>query len=248
MTNSSSNTDISIIIPLYNESKDIGVLLENLMPYKGKCEIIFVDGGSTDDTVSQVEDWITQRIVSSPSFKCLHSPKKGRAYQMNYGASHATGDILWFLHADSIPPADALNQIRDVISKGYCAACFRIKFDSIHPLMLYNSFMSNLRTKVRKIAFGDQGIFIKKSLFEKLGGYASIPLMEDYRLSLDIRDAGLSLFLAKGTIRTSERRYLVHGRLKTMVWMLKLQRKYRQGFDINELAAEYAQGPPHFRS
>ncbi|MCL2367225.1 MAG: TIGR04283 family arsenosugar biosynthesis glycosyltransferase [Oscillospiraceae bacterium] len=248
MTNLSQNAKVSIIIPLYNESKCVGTLLEHLLVYEDTCEIIFVDAGSTDDTAMKVESWIAQKTKFSSSIRCLYAPEKGRANQMNYGAKYAKGDILWFLHADSIPPADAPEQIMDIIDKGHSAGCFHVRFDSNHPLMLYNSFMSNLRVSIRKIAFGDQGIFVRKTLFEDLGGYAPIPLMEDYKLSLDIRNSGFSLPLLKGTISTSDRRYLVGGRLRTMIWMLTLQRRYIRGEDIYTLAEEYAQGPPGRRA
>jgi rSAM/selenodomain-associated transferase 2 len=169
----------------------------------------------------------------------LPSPKKGRASQMNHGASHATGDVFWFLHADSIPPADSLSQIRDVLHRKHDAGCFRIRFDSRHPLMLYNSFMSNLRVKSRKTAFGDQGIFVRRELFAKIGGFADIPLMEDYQFSIDVRNAGVSLGVTEGFLTTSERRYLAHGRIKTMVKMLAAQRRFKRGDDIAEIAKAY---------
>jgi len=223
---------ISVIIPVYNESERIGVLLEYFAPIRKQCEITFVDGGSSDDTVKQIED---------KGFKAVCSPKKGRANQMNYGASLAKGEVLWFLHADSIPPAGALSQVHVVLGKGFCAGCFHIRFDSRHPLMLLNAFLSNLRVLIRKIAFGDQGIFIKRELFEKLGGYADIPLMEDYRLSMDIKKEKIPVGIAKGAITTSERRYLANGRLKTMLHMQKLQRKFRRGDDIEEISKAYEQ-------
>jgi len=164
---------ISIIIPVENESTVIKSLLEYLTPLQSECEIIFVDGGSTDDTRELIEKWMRERdrgrfSVSQsepenhPLSRFLLSPQKGRAKQMNYGASKAGGEVLWFLHADSTPPMDALDRIREVLRKGYKAGCFRLRFDSKHPLMLYNSLASNLRVRIRSIAFGDQGIFILK--------------------------------------------------------------------------------------
>ena len=236
--NSSSNKPgISIIIPIYNESDNIGDLLGFLLSIKGDCEIIFVDCGSSDDTVKKISDWIGED-TSSPCFLLL-APKKGRANQMNYGASLAQCGILWFLHADSIPPEDALNQIRKIINNGHSFGCFRIRFDSKHPLMLYNTLMSNFRAKVRKIAFGDQGIFISKEIFEEIGGYSSIPLMEDYELSAKMKCAGYSLKVAKGSIKTSQGRYLANGRLRTMLRMQILQHRFRRGDDIEKIAADY---------
>ena len=226
-----NNAGISIIIPVYNESAGIGELLASIAPLKGECEIIFVDGGSNDDTVKKIEQ---------AGYTIVRSPQKGRANQMNYGVSLASGEVLWFLHADSIPPTDALVQIGQVLNKGFSIGCFPIRFDSKHPYMFIHSFLSNnVRARLLGIAFGDQGIFLKRSLFEKLGGYAAIPLMEDYKLSQDARAAGYRIGIAKGNIITSERRYLTHGRLKTMWRMQMLQRKFRHGGDIEEIAAAY---------
>jgi rSAM/selenodomain-associated transferase 2/rSAM/selenodomain-associated transferase 1 len=226
------NLSISVIIPVYNEGERLCALLELLAPIKEQCEIIIVDGGSSDDTVEQIENM---------GFLAVRSPKKGRANQMNHGASLAGGEAFWFLPADSSPPADALYQIHKIFDKGYSVGCFHIRFDSSHPLMLLNALLSNMRVRIRNIAFGDQGIFIKRELFEALGGYAAIPLMEDYRLSMDIKKEKIPVGIAKGAITTSERRYLANGRLKTMLHMQKLQRKFRRGDDIEEISKAYEQ-------
>ena len=141
---------ISIIVPVYNEASTIDELIDSLKQFKDYCEIIFVDGGSTDGT---------NRIIEG-KHRLVYSPKKGRSFQMNYGASLSKGDILLFLHADSFLPSDALNQIQKIIFQGYKVGCFKIKFDSRNILMKICGFMSNLRVRLRNIAFGDQGIFI----------------------------------------------------------------------------------------
>ncbi|MCL2852706.1 MAG: TIGR04283 family arsenosugar biosynthesis glycosyltransferase [Defluviitaleaceae bacterium] len=221
---------VSIIIPVYNESKGIGALLSVLAPLQSRCEILFVDGGSGDDTVNLLEER-GDVVIRSP---------KGRANQMNHGATAASGEILWFLHADSIPPKDAVSQIHEVLGEGYRIGCFPIKFSGNHPFMRIHAFLSNnLRTRILNIAFGDQGIFLHRSLFEELGGYAPIPLMEDYKLSMDARKAGYSIGMAKGKIITSDRRYQANGRLKTMWRMQMLQRRFRRGDNIDEIAKAY---------
>ena len=230
--------NISIIIPVYNESEGIGKLFGCLGPFAEKSEIIFADGGSSDGTAQQIETWAQQQKKAAPL--CYIAPEKGRANQMNYGASMSAGDVLWFLHADSVPPADALSQIQSIINKGYSAGCFRLRFDSRHPLLLYNSFMSNnVRLKIGKIAFGDQGIFITRALFDKLGGYAAIPIMEDYQLSIDVRNAGHSFGLSNSKITTSARRFKEKGPLMTMLWMQSLQHRFRRGDNIYEIAEAY---------
>lgn len=221
---------ISIIIPVENESAVIDALLEHLSPLKEQCEIIFVDGGSSDGTVE---------LLTSMGYEQNAGAAKGRANQMNHGASLASGDVLWFLHADCAPPPNALPQIWNILERGYSAGCFRIRFDSRQPLMVYNSLASNLRVRLRNVAFGDQGIFIKRELFEEIGGYAAIPLMEDYQLSIDVKKAGLNFGITRGKITTSARRYRENGMLRTMVLMQVLQRRFRRGEDVREIAKAY---------
>ena len=220
---------ISIIVPVYNEASTIDELIESLEQFKDYCEIIFVDGGSTDGT---------NRIIEE-KHRLVYSPKKGRSFQMNYGASLSKGDILLFLHADSFLPSDALNQIQKIIFQGYKVGCFKIKFDSRNILMKICGFMSNLRVRLRNIAFGDQGIFISRSYFYELGGFAEIPLMEDYQLSMDIKADGEKIALAGTKIKTSERRFVKNGRLRTMARMQRLQYMYRKGEDIEVIAKLY---------
>ena len=224
-----SNNKISIIVPVYNEAPAINKLIDNLEQFKDYCEIIFVDGGSDDGT---------DRIIEK-KYKLFYSPKKGRSYQMNYGASLSKGNILLFLHADSLLPDDAPGQILKIIRRGYKVGCFKIKFDSKNILMKICGFMSNLRVRLRNIAFGDQGIFINRSYFYELGGFAEIPLMEDYQLSIDIKADREKIALTRTKIETSERRFVKKGRFRTMIEMQKLQYMYRKGKDIDIIANLY---------
>lgn len=227
--NSMNNFKISIIIPVYNEERNIKALINNLKTIKKPYEIIFVDGQSTDKTLE----------IIKKDFILFNSPEKGRANQMNYGALKAKGDVLFFLHADSILKPDCIEKINETLHKGYKAGCFKIKFDSRSLLMKICASMSNFRVIFRNIAFGDQGIFIFKDYFLKLGGFASIPIMEDYKLSMDIKKDGEKIGLAKGNIITSERRFLKNGRLRTMWKMQRLQYMFRKGKDINKIAVLY---------
>lgn len=221
--------NISIIIPVYDEISTIDKLIDNLNQFKESCEIIFVDASSSDGTAERIEK----------THKLIYSPKKGRANQMNYGASQSNGDILLFLHADSILESDAIYQIEKVISEGQKVGCFKIHFDSNSILMKICGYMSNLRVSFRNIAFGDQGIFIRRQYFYHLGGFPQIPLMEDYKLSMAIKTDGTNIALVKSKIKTSERRFLEKGRLRTMANMQKLQYMFRRGLDIEEIANLY---------
>ena len=220
-----------MVLPVCNESELIGRILNQLLLIKDKCEIIFVDGGSNDDTVKQIEDM---------GFMAVVSPKKGRAVQMNHGVALAHGEIIWFIHADSKLPNGALEQIIKAVDAGCKVGCFRLKFDCKSLLMSFTAFCSNnIRTRLRNITFGDQGIFITRELFEAIDGYADIPLMEDYQLSLDVAKAGYRVNLMKEKIITSERRYKTMGRLKTIFFMWKLQRRFLRGEDMELIAREY---------
>ena len=220
---------ISIIIPVYNELTTINELMNNLEQFKDNCEIIFVDGGSNDGT----------NIIIEEKYRLIYSPNKGRSYQMNYGASLAKGEIFLFLHADSFLSTNALDEIYRIISQGYRVGCFKIKFDSKSIIMKICGLMSNLRVRLRNIAFGDQGIFIDRYYFNELGGFKEIPLMEDYQLSMDIKADKEKIRLAKTAIKTSERLFIKIGRLRTMARMQKLQYMYRNGEDVEVIAKLY---------
>ena len=165
---------VSIIIPTYNEEKSIGKLLNYLNKYGDDrlAECIVVDGGSEDRTVE---------IVKNRQAICLSCEKKGRAAQMNMGYRHSSGDLLYFVHADSFPPETYLDDLFTAIKNGYPAGCYRFRFDSDRFLLKVNSYFTRFdRIMCRG---GDQTLFITRSLFEKLGGFRSdFMIMEDYDL------------------------------------------------------------------
>ena len=220
---------ISIIIPVYNEEKTIEDLQRRLMPVKKTCEIIFVDGGSKDKTCDLIGD----------GFKLVHSPK-GRGNQMNVGAKVSKGDVLFFLHADSILPEGFEKEIKEVITR-YSAGCFGITFDSDSCLMKICSFMSNVRAGIFHVMFGDQGIFMDRESFFSVGGFPSLPLMEDYQFSLNLKKAGIKSGMTGKRIQTSARRFpdTVFGKLRIMWKMQMLRRKYRKGADMEDILSEY---------
>lgn len=223
------NRKVSVIVPIYNEEARIGELQKQLKPYLGKCEILFVDGGSSDRTVSLIE----------PVYEVLHSPK-GRANQMNYGAAHSHGDILFFLHCDSQLPEGWLGEIRRIM-KQHQAGCFGVAFDSRNFFMWTCRIMSNLRAHYGKIMFGDQGIFMERSLFFELGGYPDLPIMEDYQLSMDLKKRGIDLGMARRPIVTSSRRFPdgTWPKLRVMWQMHVLRWQYRHGVPVEEIARAY---------
>lgn len=223
------HTKISIIVPVYNEASTLAGLQEQLAPYKEEAEIIFVDGGSSDATCKMVEHGF--HLISSD---------KGRAHQMNEGAKVSTGDILFFLHADSILPENLLGEIKRVMAK-HEYGCFGVKFPSKNILMFSNKLMSNDRAFNRGLPFSDQGIFISRRLFEAVGGFPELPIMEDYQFAMTLKALGYKPGKTKNRIITSIRRYGkgTFGIAKTEYQMWNLRRRYRKGEDAEVLAAEY---------
>jgi len=218
------NAKISVIIPCYKEGKLVRRMERQLRPYKKDLEILFVDGGENHFSGEY-------RVIPS---------KKGRAIQMNLGAEESTGDILFFLHCDSILPKGFVREIREGI-KHSLAGCLGIRFKSSSPLMHICSFISNHRVLDRRVMFGDQGIFVDRDCFFAMGKFPVLPLMEDYQFSLNLKKQGILPYLAKKRIITSDRRFQGNfiQKLSLMWKMNRLRARYRKGEDIEQLAKEY---------
>ena len=220
---------ISIIIPIYNEEKTIEQLMDFLESVKKQCEIIFVDGGSTDRTLELIGDRFTVLLSD-----------KGRANQMNAGAEASTGDVLFFLHCDSEPPKTMLQEIENVM-RNHRAGCFGIAFHSWNFFMFTCRVISNHRVKDRKVMFGDQGIFVERALFFEAGMFPKLPILEDYQFSLTLKEMGIKLGMTKHRIYTSDRRFQggTIDKLRLMWKMNRLRAMYRSGMSIEEIAKLY---------
>ena len=167
---------ISIIIPTYNEASCISNTLSELLIRKSEeayiKEILVVDGHSQDETQHLVKTFDQAKLIVS---------KKGRPQQMNVGAKQAKGDILYFLHADSLPPQDYDKLIVDAITNGHKAGCFCMQFDLDHPWMKFISWLTKF--SFRACRGGDQSLFVTKELFETCGGYDErFKIFEDHEL------------------------------------------------------------------
>ncbi|TVR64613.1 MAG: glycosyltransferase [Candidatus Competibacteraceae bacterium] len=221
---------ISIILPVLNEETQIVRCLRLLQPWRGlEGELIVVDGGSSDRTVALAEP-LADRILVSP---------KGRALQMNAGAREASGDILWFLHADSVPPADAIQQIRAALANpNRHWGRFDVRLSGRQPLLRVVETLMNLRARWTGIATGDQGVFVRRAAFEQVGGFPAIPLMEDIALSRRLRRRGWPVRL-RPRLHTSSRRWERDGILRTILLMWRLRLAYFLGADPARLARSY---------
>lgn len=218
---------ISVIVPVYNEERALPRLLRETEKLTG-CELLFADGGSTDKTLALLSG---QRVLTGA---------RGRAAQMNLGAEKSGGDVLFFLHADSLLPQAPAQELLSVLER-HRWGCFGVDFAPGGRLMAICARNSNRRVLRRGIAFGDQGIFLERDLFFAAGRFPDLPLMEDYQLSLNLLARGERPGMTASPIVTSSRRFgaTALSQLRTMAAMARLRRLYRGGTDIRELARQY---------
>ena len=202
---------ISVIIPTLNEASTIAQTLEHLrtLPRNGiTLEVFVVDGGSQDGTQTLVGDH-ARVLISTP----------GRARQMNAGAQEATGDVLLFLHADTLLPETGLRDIRDALSDpDIVGGRFDARTDCDSGLLWVVCRLVSLRSRLTRIATGDQAIFVRRETFRSMGGYADIPLMEDVELSCRLKTQG-SIATLRSCVTTSARRWKTDGILYTIFLM-----------------------------
>ena len=219
---------ISIIVPIYNEEKTIVKFQNQFNGLTGNYEIVFSDGGSSDETLSLIEK----------RYKVMLSPK-GRAKQMNFAAKQCKGDILLFLHCDSLIDEKIISSVNSAVERGYEWGCQKIRFDSDCPMMRLCGIMSDLRARFRAVAFGDQGIFVTRELYDRIGGIPDMPIMEDYELSLKLKASEAKMKVTDSVITTSSRRFTDSGIVKTMLLMQKLQFSYRIGTPPEKIKEMY---------
>jgi len=165
---------ISVIIPTLNEQMNIPALIESLQYSGGEAlaEIIVVDAGSSDQT---------ETVAQKAGAKVIKSPVRGRAVQMNYGVKFATGDILYFVHADTRVPVTFVSDIQQAIQEGYESGCYRFRFDSDKTMLKINNYLTHLNILTAR--GGDQTLFITRDLFTDLRGFDEYyVIMEEYDL------------------------------------------------------------------
>ncbi|MVN75925.1 glycosyltransferase [Hymenobacter sp. HMF4947] len=193
---------VSIIIPTYNEAGigDLLAYLQQATAGEPAPEIIVADGGSTDGT---------RCLARQLGATVLRCPCKGRAAQLNYGASQARGALLYFLHADSYPPAGFLADLRRAVAEGCGSGCYRLAFDHGHWFLRFSAWCTRLPFTV--VRFGDQSLFVRRELFAQIGGYREdLLVMEDQEIVSRLR-AQAPFRLLPRAVTTSARKYLVNG-------------------------------------
>lgn len=217
---------ISIIIPTYNEAEHIMQTICKTHSANGHhaIEIIVADGGSSDDTVAIARKCGATTIISD---------RKGRAVQMNKGASAASGEILYFLHADTIPPAAFTTHIIDAHGKGAIGGCFRLAFDYEHWFLKANCWFT--RFNINAVRFGDQSLFVTKDVFQKAGGFREdLLMMEDQEIISRIKNHG-KFKVMDGTVVTSARKYLDNGVYRMQAIFFRIWLLYYLGYSQQAL-------------
>jgi rSAM/selenodomain-associated transferase 2 len=220
--------DLALIVPVLNEARLCAQLCASLAALAERCEVIVVDGGSTDGTREKVAQ-AGLRLIDGP---------RGRATQMNAGATATRAPVLLFLHADTRLPTGATEQIRRTLDGGAVGGCFKLRIDSPDPRLRLAASIINLRSRLMPSASGDQAIFCRRDAFERLGGFRPMPLMED--LDLVGRLSSLGRFaLCDGAVETSARRWESRGVTRTIALMWALRLGYHLGVDPSTLHRLY---------
>ncbi|MEQ8325153.1 MAG: TIGR04283 family arsenosugar biosynthesis glycosyltransferase [Vicingaceae bacterium] len=222
---------ISIVIPTLNEEVELPKTIKSiarLAQDPESLEIIIADGGSVDDTVD---------IAKSMNLKTIACGRAQRAFQLNCGAEEAINPILYFLHADSLPPAGFDRKIAQMVQKGAFSGCFTMKFNRNHPFLRFYGWFTRFSPNIFR--GGDQSLFVKRSVFLQLGGFKEgMDLMEDYEMISRLRKKG-NFKIVKGPVITSSRRYDINGELRLQWIYFCLQMMYRTGYSQLKMRAYY---------
>ncbi len=221
------NPTVSVVMPVLNEADRLQSAGRSLASLPNS-EWIVVDGGSNDGSVKIAESMGANVIVSSP----------GRARQMNTGASLARGDYLLFLHADTSLPGDWQLWLRALESVGPNWGFFRVALQPAGKVLGLVAAAMNLRSRLTRVATGDQAIFVKRSVFEALSGFADIPLMEDVEISKRLRRQAPPMIWPT-PVHTSSRRWRRHGIARTVLLMWSLRLQYVLGVSPTILYRRY---------
>lgn len=230
---------ISIIIPVLNEATTIEATL-SILQDTPDIEIIVVDGGSRDQTIN-IANFLSKQLAPSLSIKII-STTAGRAHQMNAGAAVARGDILLFLHGDTyLPPKFNLLLLQAFQDAVTIAGAFELQINAQLPGLRLVEKMVNMRSRFFSLPYGDQAIFMKKSIFEEIGGFPNLPIMEDFELMLALRKLGKVVIIAAPVI-TSGRRWQKLGVVKTTLLNQLIIAGYFMGISPNLLVHWYRQG------
>jgi len=223
---------LSVIIPAYNEEKTILKCIELLDTTDNRLkEIIVVDGQSSDQTVS---------LAKKTAAKVIVSPQKGRAFQMNYGASQSIGNYLYFVHADTQVPASYLDDIQSQKEAKIKVGCYRFKFDTNHTLLKLNAFMTRFPFLICR--GGDQTLFIEKKLFDQLDGFdEKHTIMEDYSILQKVKKRKENFRVIPKNVIVSSRKYDENSYWKVQYANYIAYNMFKKGKSQEEIKKKYKQ-------
>jgi rSAM/selenodomain-associated transferase 2 len=228
-----SSMKLAIVVPVFNESLVLPRLIGGLTTLKESAnsnfELVFADGGSTDNTTTLIQD-AGLRVISSP---------KGRAWQMNAGAAQTNGDVLLFLHADTLLPVNALAAITSSLVGNICWGRFDVRIAGKPWMLGIVARMMNWRSRLTGIATGDQAMFMTRVAYQAIGGFPEQALMEDIEASRRLRQLSRPACIATQVI-TSGRRWETRGVWTTIFLMWRLRWAYWRGKKPAQLADLYA--------
>lgn len=223
-------SSLRIIVPVFNEAAAFPAVLAALQPLRSRgAEVVLVDGGSTDATWMVASRAGADQVLLAP---------QGRAAQMNAGALGARAEALLFLHADTELPVDADRLVAQALAAGADWGRFDVRIASASPVLRLVGALMNLRSRWTGIATGDQAIFVRRRVFEAVGGFPDLPLMEDITFSARMRRHGAPACL-RAAVTTSARRWETHGVLRVILLMWWLRLRYFFGASPQELADRY---------
>jgi rSAM/selenodomain-associated transferase 2 len=220
---------LSIVVPVLNEAAGIKAMLQALAPLRARgAEVIVVDGGSRDDSAQRAAP-LADRVMSSA---------RGRARQMNTGAAAARGTLLLFLHADTRLPEAADAVLHEAVAEGVQWGRFDVHIDGRPPMLRLVAALMNQRSRLTGIATGDQALFVRRELFQRIGGFPDQPLMEDIEISRRLRALAPPCCLRQRVV-TSGRRWESRGVWRTIFLMWRLRWRYWRGVSPQALAEAY---------
>lgn len=222
----------SVIIPVLHEEAAIGGAVERIraLARAHATEIIVVDGDPDGGTLRVIPDGVVRKVLSA----------RGRGSQLNRGAKAASGEILLFHHADTILPPDAFDRIAKLLSdRAIAGGAFDLRIDSPHPVFRLIERVASLRSRLTRIPYGDQAIFLRRDCFRILGGFREIPLMEDVDLMRRLRKSGRRIAILDECVVTSARRWETEGAIYVTLRNWFLVTLFLLGVDAGRLVRWY---------
>ncbi len=229
---------ISVVAPLYNEGENAERLVNHLQSLRGLHEAILVDASDEDKSLEILRSIERRRERGKPVIRIISTDQPARSRQMNAGATAASGDILLFLHCDTRLPVDAITSVERAVTGQRQWGRFDVTLESEGWIYRLIENMIRVRSRVRSLATGDQGMFVTASLFNHVGGFPKICLMEDIAMSKLLKRHGSPL-LIRPPVMTSARRWQNRGAIRTILLMWKLRFLFWIGIDPQRLGEMY---------